>query len=50
MDDTGDVNDPKNAMPPYTALEFQLLRMSMLTEIAPRIVKTMSDADQKQVG
>jgi baculoviral IAP repeat-containing protein 6 len=39
------VNDPDSELQPYTALEFELLRLTMLTDIAPRVVKTMPDAE-----
>lgn len=42
------INDLHATIPPYTAIEFQLLRLSMLTEIIPRIVKLYTDIEQKQ--
>jgi len=40
-----EVNDPDSELPPYTALEFDLLRLTMLTDIAPRVVSTMGDPE-----
>ena len=40
-----EVNDPDSELQPYTALEFELLRLTMLTDIAPRVVKTMNDSE-----
>lgn len=40
-----EVNDPDSENQPYTALEFELLRLTMLTDILPRVVKTMGDPE-----
>jgi len=40
-----EVNDPDSDLPPYTALEFDLLRLTMLTDIAPRVLSTMGDPE-----
>ena len=40
-----EVNDTDGERPPYTALEFQLLRLTMLTGIAPRVVSVMADSE-----
>lgn len=39
------VNDPNSQLAPYTALEFDLLRLTMLTDILPRVVNTMGDPE-----
>jgi baculoviral IAP repeat-containing protein 6 len=48
VDDENEVNNPANSLPPYTNLEFQLLRLAMLTGIQPRVVKTLPDKQQEQ--
>jgi ubiquitin-protein ligase len=49
VDDDGDLNDPANTDPPYTELEFQLMRLGMLTNIQPRVTAVITDDDAKML-
>lgn len=48
VDDTDHVNDPKKGLSPYTLLEYNLLRLSVLAQIAPRVLKSLTIDEMKK--
>jgi len=49
-DELPELNDPDSGVEAYSALEFDLLRLSKLTGIAPRVLKTMPTEDEAEMN